>query len=196
MTNQKVTLLIDQDDVLASYMSAVTAAYNQKYHTNIKEEACISWDLYTVFGQEIDTIMHEPDLFRNLKPVPHALEVFERLYKSDLFDMYIVTAANPRTVEAKYEWITRYLPYFPKNHVIICSNKFMVKGDYLLDDGMHNIEDFTKAGGKAIVFDKPHNTSIPHNYPRVSTWLEFETFIINECYPDHAAEYFQEEAIS
>lgn len=181
MTDKKVTLLIDQDDVLAEYMAAVIATYNERYHTNIKEEECISWDLYTVFGQEIDTVMHEPELFRNLKPVSHALEVFERLYYSGLFEMYIVTAADPRTVEAKYEWIEKYLPYFPKNHIIVCSSKFMIKGDYLLDDGMHNIEDFAKAGGKVVVFNRPHNTSKPHNYPSVSNWLEFETYILSEC---------------
>ncbi len=196
MTNKKITLLIDQDDVLADYMSAVVTAYNTKYHTDIKEEACISWDLYGVFGKEIDTVMHEPELFRNLKPVPYALEIFERLYMSGLFDLYIVTAANPRTVEAKYEWIEKYLPYLPKNHIIVCSSKFMIKGDYLLDDGMHNIEDFVKAGGRAVVFNKPHNMHTTHNYPRVSNWLEFESLIVNECYPDRVQEYFQEEAIS
>lgn len=196
MTDKKITLLIDQDDVLADYMGAVVAAYNEKYHTDIKRDACVSWNLYTVFGKEIDTVMHEPDLFRNLKPIPHALEVFERLYMSNLFEMYIVTAANPRAVEAKYEWIEKYLPFFPKNHIIVCSSKFMIKGDYLLDDGMHNIEDFANAGGKSVVFDKPHNMQNPHSYPHVSSWLEFETFIMNECYPERIQEHFQEEAIS
>lgn len=181
MKNNKITLLIDQDDVLAEYMGAVTEAYNEKYHTDIKVEQCISWDLYTVFGQEIETVMHEPDLFRNLKPAPYALEVFERLYHSGLFEIYIVTAANPRTVEAKYEWIERYLPFFPKRNIIVTSSKFMIKGDYLLDDGMHNIEDFASAGGRVVVFDRPHNTSKSHSYPRVSNWLEFEEYILAEC---------------
>lgn len=180
MTNKKVTLLIDQDDVLAEYMRALIATYNERYNTCIKEEDCISWDLYTVFGKEVDTVMHEPDLFRSLEPTQHALDVFGRLYHSGLFEIYIVTAAHPSTVEAKYEWIAKYLPYFPKNHIIVCSSKFMIKGDYLLDDGMHNIEDFTKAGGKAIVFDRPHNMSKAHNYPRISNWLEFEEYIMNE----------------
>ena len=119
-TSRKITLLIDQDDVIAQYISAVTKAYNQKYNTTIKEEECISWNLYTLFGEEVETVMHEPDLFRGLEPMPYALETFERLYKSNLFEMYIVTAAHPDTVAAKHEWIEKHLPFFPKNHIIVC----------------------------------------------------------------------------
>ena len=72
----------------------------------------------------------------------------------------------------------------------------MIKGDYLLDDGMHNIQDFVKNGGKVVVFDKPHNKHICHDYPHVSNWLEFEHFIINECYPEKLGEYFKSEEIS
>ena len=105
MTEKKITLLIDQDDVLAQYIDAVVAAYNKKYDTQITVEQCVNWNLYTLFGEEVETVMHEPELFRALTPVPYAIEVFERLYNSSLFEMYIVTAAHPNTVAAKYEWI-------------------------------------------------------------------------------------------
>lgn len=181
MADNKITLLIDQDDVLANYMGEVVAEYNKKYQTNIKQEDCTSWDLYAVFGKEIETVMHEPEIFRNLKPMPHAMEVFERLYKSDLFDIYIVTAAHPRSVEAKYEWIEKYLPFFPKNHIIVCSNKFMIKGDYLLDDGMHNIEAFAEVGGTPVVFERSHNAHREHGFKVVTNWLEFEAYIMDEA---------------
>lgn len=199
MGRKKVTLLIDQDDVLAEYIAGVIENFNKKYSTKFTVEDCRSWDLHAIFGKEIETIMHEPELFRSLRPTRYALEVFERLYKSGLFDIYIVTAANPRAVEAKYEWIKRYLPFLPQNRIIVCSSKFMIKGDYLLDDGMHNIEDFAQAGGKPIVFERPHNVGIGHEFMRVRDWLSFERLIINECYPEMVEEYFgqqgQEEAI-
>lgn len=56
--------------------------------------------------------MHRPKLFRELEPVANAIEVFERLYKSNLFEMYIVTAAHPSSVEPKHEWIKEYMPFF------------------------------------------------------------------------------------
>ena len=157
MTSNKPVLLIDQDDVLAEYIKGVVEAFNNKYETNFTTEDCTTWDLTSVFGESIINVMHEPELFYNLEPVIDAIEVFERLYKSGLFEMYIVTAAHPRSVEAKYWWIEKYMPFLPQSHIIVSSAKYMIKGDYLLDDGMHNIKAFKEAGGTPVVFKRPHN---------------------------------------
>lgn len=195
MTQKKYTLLIDQDDVLAEYIQGVTKAYNEKYNTCISANQCISWNLYQVFGEEVDTVMHEPELFKELEPVKDALEVFERLYKSALFEMYIVTAANPICVPAKIEWIKKYLPFFPTDRVIFCHKKYMIKGDFLLDDGMHNIEEFKEAGGIPIIFDRPHNEFKGSGILRVKGWVEFEELIMKICYLEQSEECISETAI-
>lgn len=193
LKQRKPILLIDQDDVLAEYISGVTNVFNQEYHTAFKEKDCVCWDLVAIFGKEITEVMHRPELFRNLVPVTDALETFERLYRSELFEMYIVTAAHPSSVEAKYEWLEQYMPFFPKTNIIVCSAKYMIKGDYLLDDGMHNIEAFQGAGGKSVIFDRAHNNQEPTpGYARVNGWLEFEEFIMNECYQELLPRYFDQ----
>lgn len=191
LQKHKPVLLIDQDDVLAEYIKGVVEIFNEKYDTNYTTDDCVCWDLVSIFGEEILELMHQPELFRNLEPVLEAIETFQRLYESNLFDMYIVTAAHPRSVEAKYEWIRNYMPFFPQNHIIICSVKHMVKGDYLLDDGMHNIIDFREAGGTPVIFDRPHNQNACSSYPRVKGWRDFEKWIINECYPDIHEQYYE-----
>lgn len=195
MEKKKVTLLIDQDDVLAEYIKGVTEAYNKKYGTSIESTACNNWNLHTVFGEEVETVMHEPQLFRHLEPTVDAIEVFSRLYHSGLFEMYIVTAAQPCSVEAKHEWIKEYLPFFPEERVIVCRRKYMIKGDYLLDDGMHNIEDFAKAGGTPIVFERPHNKDAAGSYRRVTNWKAFEKMMMELCYPELMEDYFEEETL-
>lgn len=194
MSTNKPVLLIDQDDVLAEYIEGVVEAYNKKYGTNFKPSQCNSWDLVSIFGEEITTVMHEPELFRNLKPVPHAIETFERLYRSNLFEMYIVTAAHPRSVEAKYEWLRKYMPFLPQSNIIVSSAKFMIKGDYLLDDGMHNIKAFAQTGGKPIVFDRPHNMNKGKEFVSINNWLEFEKIIMEECYGDIDCRYYEKNA--
>lgn len=193
LQTRKPILLVDQDDVLAEYIKGVTAKFNEEYETDFTIEDCVDWDLVSIFGEQILEVMHRPELFRNLEPVPNALEVFERLYKSDLFEMYIVTAAHPSSVEPKHEWLKAYMPFFPLNRVIVCSAKHMIKGDYLLDDGLHNIRDFAEAGGTPIIFDRPHNRKEGIHYTRIENWVEFEEWIINECYPEHYTHYFETE---
>lgn len=188
---RKPILLIDQDDVLAEYIEAVTTTFNERFDGDYTPEDCTRWDLVSVFGDKILEIMHEPHIFRELKPVKHSIETFKRLYESELFEMYIVTAAKACSVEAKHEWLRKHMPFLPEKNVIVCMAKYMIKGDYLLDDGMHNIEAFNEAGGKAIVFNRPHNRKVEGNYMRVDGWLEFEEYIINECYPHLINEYFE-----
>ena len=195
MNKKKFTILIDQDDVLVEYIKGVTKAYNDKYEACIDAEECTSWNLYSIFGEDVETVMHEPELFRHLEPVKDALEVFERLYKSDLFEMYIVTAAHPKCVDAKFAWIKEYLPFFPEDRVIICKRKYMVKGDILLDDGMHNIEEFLDAGGMPIIFDRPHNRHKGQGITRVKDWLTFEKVIMGICYPEKLQESNSKEVI-
>lgn len=190
---RKPILLVDQDDVLAEYIKGVIVEFNKEYDTDFTIEDCVDWDLVSIFGEQILDAMHRPKLFRELEPVANAIEVFERLYKSNLFEMYIVTAAHPSSVEPKHEWIKEYMPFFPLNHVIVCSKKQMIKGDYLLDDGLHNIKDFAEVGGTPIIFDRPHNRKEGIDYTRIGNWLEFEEWIMNECYPGQYTHYFEKE---
>ena len=190
MNKEKITLLIDQDDVLAEYIKEVTRVYNEKYDTNITMEMCNNWNLHEVFGERIETVMHDPEIFRNLEPTKDAIEVFTRMYFSGLFEMYIVTAAQAGSVEAKHEWINNYLPFFPEEHIIICRKKSMIKGDYLLDDGMHNIEAFGSSGGTPIIYNRAHNLEFDTEYKRVSGWIEFERLILEQNYPEKLEEYY------
>ncbi len=192
MKKQKPILLIDQDDVMAEYIARLVEEFNDKYKTSFKKTDCTRWDLISIFGEEIKTVMHQPELFKSLEPVPGAIETFKRLYTSGWFEMYIVTASHPAVVEAKVEWLEEHMPFFPTNQMIVCSQKQMIKGDYLLDDGMHNIEAFQKAGGTSIVFDRPHNNQeSTSDYVRVSNWRDFENYIIEACYPEKANDYFE-----
>ncbi len=192
MNKSKITLLIDQDDVLAEYIKEVTRVYNDRYNTNITTDMCTNWNLHKVFGERIETVMHDPEIFRNLEPTKDAIEVFTRMYFSGLFEMYIVTAAQAGSVEAKHEWINNYLPFFPEEHIIICRRKHMIRGDYLLDDGMHNIEAFASSGGIPVIFNRAHNIEHESNHTRVSGWKEFERLILEQNYPEKIEEYYKE----
>ena len=68
-----------------------------------------------------------------------------------------------------------------------------VKGDFLLDDCLHNIKDFAEVGGTPIIFDRPHNRKEGIDYTRIGNWLEFEEWIMNECYPGQYTHYFEKE---
>ena len=173
-------ILIDQDNVLAELIPEVIKRFNKTYGVNRSHEECIEWDLTNIFGPEIEDIFFEEGLFRDLKPVDGALEVFERLYKSGKYDIYIVTASEPFAYGEKVQWLQKHLPFFPIKNLIACHRKDAVWGDILLDDGAHNIKAFDGIG-EPIVFDRPNNRSL-EGYKRVYDWYEFEDYINMKFY--------------
>ena len=84
----------------------------------------------------------------------------------------MVTASDYHTCRVKVERLLEMFPFLDWNHIIITSNKQMVCGDILIDDGPHNL-----VGGKyfKILYDRPHNRKFDagaNNALRLYTWDE------------------------
>lgn len=174
-------ILVDQDDVLASFVGGLVKKFNERFGTNYTPQDCNQWNLEKVFGPRVWDIVHEKGFFRNLEPVPSAIEVFQRLYTSGRYDMFIVTASEPSAYVEKIEWLQHYMPFFSVDkHFIACKSKDAVWGDVLLDDGLHNIQAFIGIG-ESIIYDRPHNRHLK-GFKRVHDWYEFEAYIENKFY--------------
>ena len=73
--------------------------------------------------------------------------------------------------------LLKYFPFLTWHQVIITSKKQLIRGDVLIDDGVHNLE-----GGPyvKILMTAPHNRNYDaeaNGMIRVSDWGEIETVI-------------------
>lgn len=177
---RKPVIFIDQDDVCNNYVENFVDRYNKKFSKNKTEEDVISWDILSHLGQEAECLFYEYEIFKDLNVREHCYEVFKVLFESDLFEMYILSAAHPYSVRYKFDWIKEKLDFFDTTHFVTGCNKNLYKGDILLDDGIHNIEEFTN--GEGIIFDRPHNRSYKGNAKRVYDWYEFANYILDKFY--------------
>ena len=112
-------IYVDMDDVIADYSSSYI--YHQKTVPNIE------------FPQSII------GFFESLNPIDGAIDAVNALINSDSFDPYILTAPstrNPFSYKEKRVWIESYFGYEFCKKLIICSNKALLKGDYLIDDNI------------------------------------------------------------
>ena len=80
-------------------------------------------------------------------------------------------------LEKMSEVLFRYFPFLSWDQVIITSRKQLIRGDVLIDDGIHNLE-----GGqyKKVLMTAPHNISFDaeaHGMIRVRNWKEIEQVI-------------------
>lgn len=96
-------------------------------------------------------LVHIPNLFSQMEPMPRAIESYEVLSK--IFDTYILSTApwnNPSAWKDKLLWVKKHLNNFAYKRLILSHNKHLNHGDYLIDDRLKNGAD--KFKGELILF--------------------------------------------
>lgn len=168
-------LCIDMDSVIVDLMGEWYRRYNRDYQDDLTVDRVFSWNAQSYVkvecGEKIYEYLNEPGLFSGLQPLPHAIEVLERL--SERYDIIIVTSPpSPYAYKEKEEWVQRYLSFIGRENLIFTHRKDLIQGELLFDDAPHNLQAFLNTGRIAVAMDYPYNRDI--HCPRVAGWLEFE----------------------
>lgn len=122
-TNKSI-ILIDMDGVLCNF----DKRYKELIDRGIKQHK----------------IWKHPDLYKDLEPIDGAINAWNLLQKD--YDTYILSTppwSSPLAYSQKREWVEKYLGKSAKKKLILCHNKGIIKGDYLIDDRIaHGVADF------------------------------------------------------
>lgn len=113
--------------------------------------------------------MDAPGFFLNLEPVYGAVSALKWLSMN--FDARILSApkwTNPNSATEKIVWIKKYTGDLYYKRVILCSDKWLLPGDFLIDDNVRFGNSNFK--GSLIHFG---STSFP-NWDAVITFLKDE----------------------
>ena len=158
--NNNITILIDMDDVLCSFMKALCECLDKIYHTNVFIDDVRDWRLTKAFPslteEEIFAPTHTEDFWNTVQPKDEAVK-YTKMLIDEGYNVYICTASNYNTIKPKFDLvIKRYFPFITWDKMIITSHKSMVKGDILVDDGVHNLRG---TNFKKILVSAPHNLS-------------------------------------
>lgn len=185
MINKK-SIAIDLDDTLNTLVDNWIRLYNKDYDDNLKKENITNWDIASFTkpecGKKLFDYTLQPNFFKSLGIKPHAKEVTKWL--SEYLNLYIVTAYHPKTCLDKAEWLEEHFPHIPQKNIVFCNNKGLIKADFMIDDGGHNITDFynTNKSSTPIVFDAPWNRYLGNQFVRAMDWLEIKEIIKEQMY--------------
>ena len=176
-----MTILIDMDDTIEGLLKAWVQRVNAKYNRRVSYEDITSWDVSAAFPgltrEQVYAVLLEKGFWKTVEPIPGAAEAMRHFMDAG-HEVFIVTATPYESVAEKTtEVLFRYFPFLSWNQVIITSRKQLIRGDVLIDDGVHNLEggDYIK-----ILMTAPHNRNYDaeaNGMIRVHTWAEIEEII-------------------
>lgn len=114
----------------------------------------------------------------------YAKKVFEMLDKKH--DVFISTAGSfvqtngvsvpEASLVGKMGWIKKNLPFFDLTKTIFCKYKYLLLGDYIIDDLPRAVDGFE---GKIVLVDYEHNRKAKSDH-RVNDWLEIKNIFFKE----------------
>ena len=113
--NSKKTVYIDMDDTICDYTSL--------------------WKIYKEKFPEVQYPQSKFGFFSRIKPIEGALEAILLLER--YYNVYILTRPSFKNLHCyseKAEWVERYLGERYLEKLILCPDKSLVIGDYLIDD--------------------------------------------------------------
>ena len=180
-------ILVDMDDVMIDLVGHWAEALNKKYGTNVSPQDITDWQITRFFPNITPEQVYEPltkkDFWKNIKPIEQAQQYLKML-RNEGYQIYVCTSTNWKNVKFKVKYVlNKYFDFISWKNVIITAHKQMIKADFLIDDGVHNLR-----GGdyKKLLFSKPHNKSVDTNNTdtdivRVNNWMEVYNYISVMC---------------
>lgn len=156
---KQLTILVDMDDTLEDLCTPWVQYLNEKYGTAVTTDDIKDWHIAKVFPTLTRELVFEPlatdGFWERVKPLPKAYENICKL-KYDGHRIFIVTASDSIiSVLMELEKVLfRYFSFFSCNDVIITTQKQLIRGDVLVDDAPHNLEN---GNYKRMLMNAPHN---------------------------------------
>lgn len=185
-------IVLDMDEVITDTLTPWIKQYNEDWNDKLTISQITEWNLHTAVkpecGHKIYNYLNNEGFFYNLKPLPGAVDGFNKLLESG-HDVVVATAV-PRgskfSYNEKLEWFSKHIPQWDQKGFMSVHKKDWLRGDIMFDDGHHNLRGFC---GVAVCFDKPWNQQSNFDYSisdyRVKNWEQFlETIeVIKETHP-------------
>ncbi|MFP4117332.1 MAG: 5' nucleotidase, NT5C type [Candidatus Woesearchaeota archaeon] len=179
-------ILLDMDDTLYDFLGNITDLYRRLYP---EEPFVAPEDMYDnhfskVYREQIghmaeermEELFHMPELYRNLRPLPGAVEAVHEMLDEGL-DVRVCTAPlrdYRHCVHEKYESLDEHFGKNLTDHLVLARDKTAIKGDILVDD-RPRISGRYEPEWNHVLFDQPFNRHV--DLPRIQSWSEWKSIL-------------------
>ena len=178
--NKKVIVCCDIDDTLWDLLPHWIKYNNYLYNQGNTEYQLLSenlndyttWDLSNKFNNEkakqlFFNLLSNVTTWATIHTYPERVETLKKLNDDKRVELYIVTAMRVNNY-VKLQRFKELFPFIHDNQIIVCHDKWLLRGDIWIDDKAETLEK-CKQHGYTIKINKPHNKS-------VSSYLSVDDF--------------------
>lgn len=192
----KKVLIIDIDDTIINFGPHWIYRLNERYGTNVNYNDVDCWDVSRFFPtltkEQVYSIITESDFYKDV-PIIYEAYYYLKLLKEEGYKIVLCSSSSYKNLQNKLEdCVFKWFDFLSWENVVICKDKSVIKGDVMIDDGVHNLWNFD---GVKIMPNKPHNqdayirslvaseedVNIANSIIRNYTWEEIYNTVHKEC---------------
>lgn len=172
-------ILLDLDGTLIDWDRKFLESWNQRSivtRNSYYMEDCVE----EPYRQEALDVMRSPGFFEFLPLMKGALKAIEEMEEHG-FNLKICTAPiyeSDYCCQEKVNWIKKNLGEKWLKKLVMCSDKSLIKADYLIDDKPFDQlnDNQSPACWKQIIYDQPYNRD--SNLPRIYRWKDWAKILL------------------
>ena len=171
-----MVIAIDIDDTLCNLQDVVINLFNERFGAHYKLSDFIEYDVMNVLPNQDGIVMRdmygEQGLYSKVRPIAGSQDALQKLINEG-HQVYLVTAAIPKTYAEKIEFIRRYFPFIDESHICCIQHKWMFKCDIMIEDNLQTL--LAKPYYHRVLFDRPWNQcnkDYVYDIHRVKNWNE------------------------
>jgi 5'(3')-deoxyribonucleotidase len=157
--DDKPIVVLDCDGVLVEHSGGHLTKVNAKFGTSYQFSDITDWNYSFLSKPQRDYLYscwHSSTLYDEDVLTPEQTDTIEGL--REIARVVVCTSPMKGHVASKYSFLLRY---FKSKDIIIMSDKSLMRGNVLVDDGPHNILAFE---GPTVVYDQPWNQGVHSDY--------------------------------
>ena len=167
---RRISIAVDMDGVLADtethFIQYYEAESGEKVDRNTLLGVPESQSLSRI--KQLFAICAYARFFQNTSVYSGSVYAIKTLMED--FDVFIVSAAMefPLSLYEKKQWLEEHFPFISWKNIVFCGDKSIIKTDYLIDDHLKNLDNFT---GIPLLFTASHNVHVTSHH-RLNNWDE------------------------
>jgi 5'-nucleotidase len=186
---ENLVVLVDMDGVLVNF----TDGWLKEWNT-VNSDRPIAQDIpWTHFyaeeafkhlgiaeNSEIEALMHRPGFFRDLEPMPGAIDSIKQMVACGI-DVFICTAplTNSNCFSEKAEWVEHYLGKEWLRKLIVTKDKTVIHGHYLIDDKPEISGLYEEPSWEHVLYDQLYNQWVTKKHRL--TWATWPSLLIYDA---------------